>query len=224
MRNRSTLTNKKYAHALGTWVNFLAQQSLAWDEASDEEVLEFKYWRMTDSRNPRPVVGATWSVDLAALTVFYDWSKRHINGPDLGISAPATPAGAWPRGQQSLAPLFRPAAVRTADVKWLTPGAFRLWRDLGIHGITKDGRELVRWRPRSQARDAAFVEALYSTGLRLQEWSSVLIPELRQPREGQKYVTQRLASACAKRGHGRPYWIGVDALDSLGRVSHMSAD
>lgn len=215
MRNRSAGTNKKYAYALGIWVNFLAQQALSWDDATDEEVLEFKFWRMTDSRNPRPVTGTTWSGDLAALITFYDWANRHLQGPALELGAPHSRSQSWSRPPQSPAPSYRPATVRTADVRWLSPGAFRLWRDLGMHGFTKEGRELVRWRPRSQARDAAFVEGLYSTGLRVQEWSSVLTLELLEPSPDQKYVTQRLASACAKRGHGRPYWIGSDAIDSI---------
>ena len=215
MRNLSGGTNKKYAHALSTWVNFLGQQGMAWDDAGEEEILQYKFWRMTDTRNSRPVTGSTWSGDLAALAVFYDWSARHLGGPKIALSQPDPRVSSWIQPQPRFAPSYRPATVRTSDVKWLSPGAFRLWRDLGIHGMTRDGHEKVRWRPRSQSRDASFVEALYSSGLRLQECASLLLSEIRLPANGQKYVTQRLASACAKRGRGRPYWIATEALHAI---------
>ena len=32
-----------------------------------------------------------------------------------------------------------PSAIRRADVKWLTPEAFRLWRNVGLRGFTAAG-------------------------------------------------------------------------------------
>ena len=84
-------------------------------------------------------------------------------------------------------------------MKWFSPGAFRRWRDVGILGIAPDGAERIRWRPRSLTRDAAFVDGLYGTGLRLQEWASVLVNKLRKLTDENNFVTLRLADACAKR-------------------------
>ena len=81
--------------------------------------------------------------------------------------------------------------------------------------MTRDGVEKVRWRPRSQFRDAAFVDGLYGSGLRLQEWASILTLDLRQPAAGRKYTTHDLADACAKGGRGHPYWLERSVLDEI---------
>lgn len=214
MRNRSEGTNRKYAHALSVWVNFLVRQGTNWDSATEEDLLDYKFWRRTDERNPRPVSGSTWTGDVAALSLFYDWAKKALNGPDLL-------GGADIRGTRRYAAratdgiMVKASTVRGADVKWLSPGAYRKWRDIGIHGIAANGTERTRWRPRSQSRDAAFVDGIYGSGLRLQEWASVLTTELREPAPNRDYVTLQLADACAKGGRGHPYWLRRQTLNSV---------
>jgi len=216
MRTRSEGTNRKYAHSLLIWINFLRRQGIDWQDVTEDDLLDFKFWRRTDPRNPRPIAGSTWSVDLAAMSSFYEWAARHLDGPSLGFEVAGSVAwGSQRVSRTGISPDYRPSTVRKADVKWLSPGAFRLWRDLGVHGLTREGKERTRWRPRSQSRDAAFVEGLYSTGLRLQELSSVLVSELAILREGQRFGTQRLAAACAKTSRSRAYWIGREAVDAI---------
>ena len=215
MRNRSEGTNRKYAHSLRVWMDFLARKGKEWDAAVDEDVLDYKFWRRTDERNPRPVSGSTWAGDVAALTIFYDWARRALQGPALLLDAYGQERSSRHPNRQQGGLVFQPSTVRGADVKWLSPGAFRLWRNVGIHGMTPDGVERVRWRPRSQSRDAAFVDGLYGSGLRIQEWASILTMEIRQPTAGRRYTTHDLADACAKGGRGHPYWLERSALDAV---------
>ncbi len=215
MRNRSEGTNRKYAHALRVWMDFLARKGKEWDAAVDEDVLDYKFWRRTDERNPRPVSGSTWAGDVAALTIFYDWARRAAQGPPILFESEGRERSGWHPGRPQGGLVFQPSTVRGADVKWLSPGAFRLWRNVGIHGMTRDGDERVRWRPRSQSRDASFVDGLYGSGLRLQEWASILTLELRQPTKGRKYTTHDLSDACAKGGLGHRYWMERSALDAV---------
>ena len=58
MRNRSTLTNEKYARVLRLWFNFLEIRGLSWLDASERELFDFKFWRRTDANKPRRVSGA----------------------------------------------------------------------------------------------------------------------------------------------------------------------
>src|SRR6266851_3829694 len=74
MTARDPDTWRKYAYALGMWLNFLAARGAAWDNAVPEDVEAFKYWRMADERNPQRVAAGTVTGNLIALNVFYSWA------------------------------------------------------------------------------------------------------------------------------------------------------
>lgn len=212
IRNRADSTGRKYAFAVKVWLNFLALRGLDWDSATETEFYDFKFWRRSDPDNPRPVSGSTWDGDVAGLQSFYRWTGRVY-----GVSGPL-PWGEKPIRFKGSEPIVdshvKASTVRTASVKWLSPGAVRQWRDVGIHGLTVTGSERIRWRPRSTFRDGAFVDGLYSSGLRLQEWSSLLLPEI-SVRPSRTYITLQLASACAKNQRGHRYWLETAALASI---------
>jgi hypothetical protein len=46
------------------------------------------------------------------------------------------------------------------DVKWLTPEAFRLWRNVGLRGFTFDGMPAESWSGRTEDRDVAFAAGM----------------------------------------------------------------
>ncbi|MEA5456524.1 site-specific integrase [Sinomonas sp. JGH33] len=216
MRNRAASTNRRYAYTLSVWVNFLAARGKGWDSAIEDDVMDFKFWRRSDPRNPRRVSGSAWASDLAALAMFHDWARRVVDGPPLFATADAGGRFRMPfAGSRVRGADLRPSTIRGADVKWLSPRAYRRWRDVGIHGLTPSGTERTRWRPRSQSRDAAFVDGLYGSGLRLQEWSSVLTLELDREVSSGQYASFRLADACAKGLHGHGYWLRGDVLEQV---------
>lgn len=222
MRNRSQETNRKYAFALLGWLKHLDQAHRRWDDATEDDLLDYKFWRLTDEKNPRTITAATWKGDLAALRAFYAWMEsRHLNSSTLSLVIADPEQGATPYYD------FGSSSGRSKDVKWLSSGAMHRWINVGIHGYTEDGREKARWRPRLQTRDAAFVEGLYGTGLRLAEWSSILLTELplaskhdHPPATNTSlpeadYRTALLSDSCAKGNRGHPYWIHHIVLDSI---------
>jgi site-specific recombinase XerD len=198
MRGRSPLTWKKYAYALGVWLNFLEVIGRRWDDVQEEDAEFFKEWRLTDQANPRPVEASTFAGDLAALRSFYRWAARvyHIVDP---VAA---------SGDLNL----RPHGVRDRDIKWFDPAGYRRWRDLGLRGLGVDDRLDPRWRGRNDQRDVAFADGLYGSGLRLAEWASVLLTELPDDEPGRGYATAHLADVCAKGGYGHKYWLPRTAL------------
>ncbi len=201
MRRRSPLTWKKYAYAIGLWLNFLAVLDRRWDEASEDDAEYFKEWRITDAANPRPVRPATLRGDLIALRTFYRWaSARH------GVSDPVAALDDFD---------LMPRGPRQKDIKWLDPAGYRRWRDIGLRGLDADGRPDLGWRGRNEQRDAAFADGLYGTGLRLTEWASILLGELppEQPRRG--YSRCWLSDGTAKGGYGHDYWMPRWALDEV---------
>jgi site-specific recombinase XerD len=92
-------------------------------------------------------------------------------------------------------------------VKWLTPRAYRRWVDWGLRGLNLEGLDARVWRGRNAERDAAFAHLLYGTGLRLQEAGSLLIDELPTFDPNRRFYRCRLADMCAKRSHGRKFWM-----------------
>ncbi|MGY4543651.1 site-specific recombinase XerD [Arthrobacter sp. UYNi723] len=213
MRNLAAGTNRKYAFALRTWFNFLHLRGKEWTGASDSDLFDYRFWRTSALDNPRRISGATWQGDLAAILAFHDWATDRLGADRL---LPAAQKQAWAGNRTAVRdPRARASGIRAADVKWLSPGAFRLWRDVGIHGREPGGAEKTRWRPRSQTRDAAFVDGLYGTGLRIQELASICLIELPADGAAKAYATARLAGSCAKGGRSRRYWMGRESLDGM---------
>jgi len=202
MRRLDPLTWKKYAHALGLWLNFLLALGRCWDEATPEDAEFFKEWRITHRDNPALVEGATFRGDVIALRSFYRWSAKRY--PDI-----VDPVAADEDFD------LLPHGVRESDIVWLDPAGYRRWRDLGMLGLDLAGLEDQGWRGRNGQRNSAFADLLYGTGLRLVEGASILLVELPDDDPGRGYTRCRLADASAKGNHGHPYWMPRWALTGV---------
>ncbi|WP_211328870.1 hypothetical protein [Thermomonospora umbrina] len=94
--------------------------------------------------------------------------------------------------------------------------AMEQWRDVGLRGYGFDGLRRSNWRGGGcEDRDVAFVEGLFGTGLRVQEWASVLDVEL--PRLGSgRFPKAWLSAACIKGGgEGREYRVPRSTLTAI---------
>jgi site-specific recombinase XerD len=196
-RRLSERSSTAYVYSLGVWLNFLLMRGVSWWEASEDDAEEFFFWRLTDPENQGRVQANTFDRDLAALKKFYRWM-----GKKYGVVNPFDEVVA-------------PRARRGEDVKWLDPGGYKRWRDLGVRGLDLSGRPDGWWRGRNGDRDAVFCDGLYGTGLRVSEWASVVLPELPPYDRSRGYYTCELADACAKGGYGHPYWMPRLVMKSL---------
>lgn len=212
-------TRKKYALSVRLWLNFCAARELEWQAAGPDDVADFKFWRMTDTRNPGRVGGSAFHADLAALAALYGWaSRRHgIANPVLRreILAPARRRDTWGAAGPAHA-AAEPAGVRDRDVKWLDPKAVGRWINVGMLGFSLDGLEPDSPAGRTGARDAAFAGLLYGSGLRVSEAASLLADELPDDGEPDRvYFTCTLAAACAKGHRRRKWWLPRPDLSGL---------
>ncbi|BCK56202.1 site-specific integrase [Nocardia wallacei] len=210
MRSSAEETRRKYVTELATWLGFLDAIGCAWSEAGPGEIDAFKFWRMTDEANPRRVAGGTVRSGLVAIRAFYTWAERRY-----GVTNPV--AMTQIRRGRGVVEGFQatPRIVRDRDVKWLDPGGYRRWRDVGLRGLDLAGREVASWRGRNSQRDCAFAEGLYGTGLRLREWASVLQVELPVDDSARGFFACRLAAACGKGGWGRQFWMPRHTLSDV---------
>ncbi|MFF4733383.1 integrase [Streptomyces mirabilis] len=212
MVGRGIRTWRRYAYTLVVWLNFLQVFGRSWREATARDVEAFKDWRLTDVRNAERIMAGSFDADRAALNTFYTWASGRygLRNPVTGIS-PASGTGG--RSGQELGPGgrrregIRPSGSRRRQVKWMLRVPFEQWRDVGLCGYGFDGARRAGWRGPNEDRDAAFVDGLYGTGLRLQEWGSVLDVEL--PRSSTARLSRAwLAAACLKGAkEGRWYRI-----------------
>jgi site-specific recombinase XerD len=191
-------TRRDYTYSLALWLSFLELRRCPWWQADAERAEEFEFWRLTDPANLATVRTSTFAKDIAACKKFYRWA-----------------AGRYTDVADVFAEVAFPKAKRDASVKWLDPAAWARWRDVGVRGRDLAGRRDRAWRGRNEQRDAAFVDGLYGTALRLSEWASVVLPELPRPDAGRGFYTCELASKCAKGEYGHTYWIPARALSSV---------
>ncbi|MEU2248526.1 integrase [Streptomyces sp. NPDC019224] len=214
-------TWRRYAYALVVWLEFLRVFGRRWQDATPRDVEAFKEWRLTDLRNDERVLPTSFDTDRAALNTFYVWA-----GHRYGVANPVASAGVRLGRRPSFSgelegytggsrdPL-RPAGSSRRQVKWMLRTAFEQWRNIGLCGYAFDGVRRRGWRGSNEDRDAAFVDGLYGTGLRLTEWASVLDVEL--PAVGNaRFSSAWLSAACIKRGEeGRVYRVPRSVLSAV---------
>ncbi|WP_218892954.1 hypothetical protein [Streptomyces sp. Ag109_G2-15] len=186
-------TQRDYAYSLVVWLNYLLTIDVNWWDADDEVASDFEFWRITDPVNEDTVETGTFARDVAGLKKFYKLARR------FGVADP-------------FADMEPQRIVRHADVKWLDPGGYARWVDLGVRGFDLHGRPDPWWKGRNDQRDRAFCDGLYGTGLRVSEWASVVLPELPSYDRRRGFFTCELADKCAKGGYGHKYWMSRSAL------------
>lgn len=203
-------TKRNYANDMCVFFNFLWQREKRWSEASTEDLFDFEHWRRVSPRNPNPIGGAKWNRELAALTRLYKWAvgKRYVADNPVTMHEIM-----GPYGDAISVPVARAKDAKNSDVKWLTPRAFKLWRDVGLRGYAADGRRDPSWRGRNDDRNAAYADLLFSSGLRRTEGGSLLTIEVPELGERQRnYYPGRLAKEVTKSKRGRTFYVSAAAL------------
>ncbi|CAL9548480.1 Tyrosine recombinase XerC [Streptomyces sp. enrichment culture] len=203
-------TWRKYAYSLAVWLSFLWAYGQSWANADHEAEKAFKVWRMLDERNEQLVAPGTYGDNLTNVKLFYLWA-----GNEYGVRNPIrfrrTRGRRWD-GSQAEKAVTAPKATRDRDVKWFDPAGYERYRDCGLMGFALDGDEDLSWRGRNGQRNGAFADGLYGSGLRLEEWGSVLLIELPPDDPGRSFHTCHLAEQTAKGKTSRRYWMPRRAL------------
>ncbi|HPY25975.1 MAG TPA: site-specific integrase [Mycobacterium sp.] len=204
----ATDSQDSYALDLRLFLSFLSGQGVDWRTATESDLEDFEHWRRRDGGNPRRVSVSKFSRELAAIGKFYGWQQRRGT---VGTSPVAMLERDDAAGEITSTPALRPKAVRSIRLKWLTPKAYRRWRDVGLAGYLADGTRDAKWRGRTDGRNLAMSETLWSSGLRLREGGTLLLGELPEFEVENRYARGRVGKAVAK-GRGRDYWIHGRAL------------
>jgi integrase len=216
-------SRKTYALEIAMWCGFLGDQThpLTWLEATEEDFVDYKDRRTNPFQSTDAVAGGTWNKSVYALRGLYDWAvSRKI---PITVHGPAIETSPIPGGLGATrVPGVRvnAAFVRQERDRWIVPGTYRLWREVGLRGRRVERVGDTEWRAvgengsfrgRNSQRNAAFTDFVYSTGLRVQEAGSLLLPEL--PVAGA--VEAKLAAATAKYSKARMWYAAPTVMRTL---------
>lgn len=108
--------------------------------------------------------------------------------------------------------------ARRSDVRFVTLGDYRTFRDVGLRGLSVDGVERPGARDRNGIRNALFAEILVTTGLRLEEASFLFAFELsalHRTDAGDRQAWLELPPALTKGDRGRSVLIPRRLLERL---------
>jgi site-specific recombinase XerD len=219
---RSQHSLRSYAYDLLVWVRFLdeARAKTLW-QATREDVAAYHRARRHDNA-AHQISAASWNRAVAALDKLYRWAVEE----QLIVQSPFTYRDVWrrlPSGSGRTAIVTRnqayERAAKRSDVKFITIEDYRRFRDVGLQGLAVDGAERPGARDRNGSRNALFADLLITTGLRLEEASSLLAVEIeaaiRASASGDKQVAFRLPAALTKGDKGRTIRIPASLLNRL---------
>jgi site-specific recombinase XerD len=200
-------TRQAYAHDYRLFFSFLWQRGRYWHEADPDDLLDWEAWRRRAQQPGRGIGGSKWQRELAALRLVYEWAEKEQRTE----RSPVLVHQVGLRGGTVTVADQAPRDVRSADVKWVTPRTYRLWRDVGLLGYDAAGQPDPSWRGRNDGRNAAFTDLLFSSGLRLREGGCLLTLEVPEAAGGHGYYEGTVAGAVAKRRQ-RMFYASAAAL------------
>ncbi len=219
---RSLNSIRAYARDIVVWMRFLEERrdgKSLWS-ADRDDVAAFHETRRL-SEPPFRISASSWNRMIAALDKLYRWAVDE----KIIAAAPFTYRQLWSRAPTSGAVMTvavncaKESGARNGDVRFLDLPRYLVFRDVGLLGRLPDGREDPTWRGRNGERNALFAELLITTGLRLQEASSLLLtelPELHARRDpAARSLAFRLAAATAKGSRGRDIRIPIRLIRQL---------
>jgi site-specific recombinase XerD len=218
---------RAYGYDIAVWIRFLetACGKTVW-AATHADVVAFHRARRRDDA-PSRISAASWNRNIAALDKLYGWAQSE----GLVATSPFRHRQVW---RQAYGPgrariLARnqsyERAARRSDVRFVSLEDYRVFRDVGLRGLTANGAERPGGKDRNGARNALFAELLVTTGLRLSEASLLLAVEMadlaRQAAHGRQ-ARFELPCALTKGDRGRSVLLPRRLLQQI--ASYIAAE
>jgi site-specific recombinase XerD len=177
---RSPHSLRAYGYDVVVWVRFLhaACGKTVW-AATRADVDAFHRARRREDAGAR-ISAASWNRSIAALEKLYRWAQSE----GLVASSPFTHRDVWRQGHGGGRVRVvahndsYERAARRSDVRFISLEDYRVFRDVGLRGLTVNGAGRLGARDRNGTRNALFAELLVTTGLRLSEASFLLAVEV----------------------------------------------
>ncbi len=219
---RSMNSLRAYARDIVVWMRFLEERrngKSLWSADRDDIAAFHEARRMSEP--PFRISASSWNRMIAALDKLYRWAVDE----KIIADAPFTYRQLWSRASASGAVIAmavncaKESGARKGDMRFLDMPRYLAFREVGLRGRLPDGGEDPTWRGRNGERNALFAELLITTGLRLQEASSLLLSELPALDtclgSTVRSLPFRLAAATAKGSRGRDIRMPIRLIGQL---------
>jgi site-specific recombinase XerD len=208
-----------YAGVVKAWVEFLADHGVGLFDG--RERLKLALGKYAEHRATGPTTrrfsATTWGRHVSVLSLFYRWAleEGHAQAePFTYRLGRALFAGTGRQVRVNLAVRRTPKPHVT--IKYLEPAFTALFLN-ALRGLDPDGHPDTGFRGRELARNAAIGELAVSTGLRLQEFSYLLVYEIPAlpPQRVPVPIPFPVPAGITKGGKFRITWISYDALAAV---------
>ncbi|MFF9048645.1 tyrosine-type recombinase/integrase [Streptomyces parvulus] len=200
-RRTAAKTMRTYAYAVLRLLGFLQARGRDLRSAIESDIVQFEQWRREHAEET--VEEPTWDKDAAAIGQLYDFLV------DIGYVA-ARPWRSTSRGTSLGSGKSTDVRVRHMEID-----QYIFLRDVGFGGLTPDASLDVSFRGWRPHRNRAACELALLTGMRIQEWSTLLLPELGLAPGIRPRTADVDLATCAKRKQRRSVYVPVDAMELL---------
>lgn len=208
-----------YARVVKAWMEFLTEHGVGLFDT--RERLKNALGKYAEYRATGPMArrfaATTWGRHVSVLALFYRWAleEGHAQAEPFSYRlGRALFAGTGRQVRVNLAVRRTPKPHVT--IKYLEPEFTVLFLN-SLRGLAPDGRPDAGFRGRELARNAAVGELALSTGLRLREFSYLLVFELPAlpARRSPVPIPFPVPAGITKGGKFRTTWISYDALAAV---------
>lgn len=215
-------TQVSYAAKVAVFLDFLSygRGGKSWTQATSEDRSAYHYYRTMDPNGPR-VETATWNLETFAVASFYDFheSAGHVGRSPIEKDSKTLDT---PFGRQTRDVPVELGRTKIPKSPWFTNREYEEWKRYGLRGYRADGRRDPSFRGEQSARNIAYSDLMFGTGMRLQEQSSLLVNEIPPRADGWLYRPLRINAAIAKNGSERDVYVARDVLTAL--VTYFDSD
>ncbi|MEU0482832.1 site-specific integrase [Streptosporangium sp. NPDC006013] len=198
--NKQPETMRAYAYIVRRLGEFLAARGTDLLSATEADLVAYR--RARTELDDRPIDEVTWDREAVVINSLYGYLI------DQGLVR-RRPYRMTAAGQRNS---LRSSMRREMQIRHMAVEQYLYFRDVGLGGQLPDGSVNEAFRGWAPHRNRAALELALLTGMRLQEWSTLLLPELgegwRRPGESVEFELQK----CAKYEMARTVYVPPAAL------------
>jgi site-specific recombinase XerD len=217
----SANTWEVYGRVLKDWLAFLGVHGLSAFGARERLRAGLSLYAEYRLAGPLEIrlAESSWNLHVGTLAQFYEWAEDEGYASAVPFSYAAAKRLVEDRlvtVRRNLAKVRQPRAHTT--IKYLAPEFAGLFVHV-LEGLLPDGSPDPRFRGLNPGRNAAMARLVLSSGLRRQEFTHLLVPEVPPlPSEPTALpILLPVAAGITKGRKQRTTWISYDALDLVHR-------
>ena len=200
--DKDVKTLREYSYVTRRFVHFVESRDRGLLQATESDVIAYRAWRT--QLQDKPIGDAMWAKEAQLINQLYRWlvEQGHVRRGPLRVNH---------KGANPLMPRLR----RGMDIRHMTLAQYRYFRDVGLGGQVPTSEVSPVFRGRAALRSRAAADLALCTGMRPEEWSTVLLPELGVGQRSVGASVTFAVQACAKYGKHREIYVPAGALDPI---------